>query len=128
MNRRFAIALALGLLGCLVLLGAALAMVDLPTIDWWVFGSGGAPSSGGTVEMDDTLGQPVIGPSSGGDVALQAGYWYEAALLPELGVTKTADPDSAKPGYEGAKKTGLKCKDRHRARAKGAWKDTWTIE
>jgi hypothetical protein len=32
-----------------------------------------------------------------------------------------------KPGYSGAKKTGLKCKDIHKARAKGKWKGSWTI-
>jgi hypothetical protein len=32
-----------------------------------------------------------------------------------------------KPGYSGAKKTGLKCKDIHKAKAKGKWKGTWTI-
>jgi hypothetical protein len=32
-----------------------------------------------------------------------------------------------KPGYTGPKKTGLMCKDIHKARAKGAWKGTWTI-
>jgi predicted nucleotidyltransferase len=30
-------------------------------------------------------------------------------------------------GYTGTKKTGLKCKDMDKARAKGAWKGTWTI-
>jgi hypothetical protein len=33
-----------------------------------------------------------------------------------------------KAGYEGAKKTGLKCKDRQKARAKAKWKGTWTVE
>jgi hypothetical protein len=33
-----------------------------------------------------------------------------------------------KPGYIGTKKLGLKCKDRQKAEAKGAWKGTWTIE
>jgi hypothetical protein len=33
-----------------------------------------------------------------------------------------------KPGYEGTKKLGLKCKDRQKAKAKGTWKGTWTIE
>jgi basic membrane protein A len=33
-----------------------------------------------------------------------------------------------KPGYEGDKKTGLKCKDRQKAKAKGKWKGTWTVE
>jgi uncharacterized repeat protein (TIGR01451 family) len=32
-----------------------------------------------------------------------------------------------KPGYTGNKKTGLKCKDRDKARAKAKWKGTWTI-
>jgi hypothetical protein len=32
-----------------------------------------------------------------------------------------------KPSYKGKKKTGLKCKDIHKARAKGKWKGTWTI-
>jgi hypothetical protein len=32
-----------------------------------------------------------------------------------------------KGGYTGTKKTGLKCKDRHKAKAKGAWLGTWTI-
>jgi uncharacterized protein (DUF362 family) len=33
-----------------------------------------------------------------------------------------------KPGYTGTKKLGLKCKDRQGAKAKGAWKGTWTVE
>jgi hypothetical protein len=33
-----------------------------------------------------------------------------------------------KPGFEGTKKLGLKCKDIDQARAKGQWKGTWTIE
>jgi hypothetical protein len=32
------------------------------------------------------------------------------------------------PSYTGDKKTGLKCKDAHKAKAKGQWKGTWTIE
>ena len=33
-----------------------------------------------------------------------------------------------KPAFTGTKKLGLKCKDRQKAKAKGAWKGTWTIE
>jgi hypothetical protein len=33
-----------------------------------------------------------------------------------------------KPGFEGTKNPGLKCRDRQKARAKGAWKGKWTIE
>jgi uncharacterized repeat protein (TIGR01451 family) len=32
-----------------------------------------------------------------------------------------------KDGYTGAKKLGLKCKDRNKAKAKGKWKGTWSI-
>jgi hypothetical protein len=32
-----------------------------------------------------------------------------------------------RPGFEGSKKLGLKCKDRDKAKAKGKWKGTWTI-
>jgi hypothetical protein len=32
-----------------------------------------------------------------------------------------------KPGFEGAKRLGLKCKDRGKAKAKGKWKGTWTV-
>jgi hypothetical protein len=32
-----------------------------------------------------------------------------------------------KSGFTGHKKTGLKCKDRYKAKAKGDWKGTWTI-
>jgi hypothetical protein len=32
-----------------------------------------------------------------------------------------------KPAYTGTNKTGLKCNDRHKAKAKGKWKGTWTV-
>jgi hypothetical protein len=31
------------------------------------------------------------------------------------------------PGFTGTKKTGLKCKDMHKAKAKGKWMGTWTF-
>jgi hypothetical protein len=74
----------LGLMAALVLgalaaargpLGQALAQGSA-AVNWWVVAGGGAPSTGGGVTMNDTLGQPVIGPSSGGTVSLAAGYWY----------------------------------------------------
>jgi uncharacterized repeat protein (TIGR01451 family) len=89
------------LCACALALALAVAVLANATgvIDWWVFASGGAPSSGPAVEMDDTLGQAVIGPSSGGDVALHAGYWYEhEAALPKLAITKEASPITAPPG------------------------------
>jgi uncharacterized repeat protein (TIGR01451 family) len=88
---------------CACAAGLALAVAvwanAAPAVDWWVFASGGAPSSGPAVEMDGTLGQPVTGPSSGGDVALHAGYWYQhEAALPDLAISKAAIPITAQPG------------------------------
>jgi hypothetical protein len=66
---------ALGVLGLAG--GMALAQGG-EAIEWWVLGGGGGSSSdGGSVALYDTLGQPLVGPSSGGgDVALGTGYWY----------------------------------------------------
>ncbi|MBM4461677.1 MAG: hypothetical protein FJ011_28625 [Chloroflexi bacterium] len=64
----------IGLLVLLVAVGAVSAQGG-PAVDWWVISGGGAPASGAGVTLNDTLGQPVIGPSAGGSVALHAGYW-----------------------------------------------------
>jgi hypothetical protein len=52
------------------------------------------------------------------------------ALTTMQGLGNTAEVKWAiefKPGYIGAKKTGLKCKDVDKAKAKGQWIGTWTI-
>ena len=37
--------------------------------------------AGGEITLNDTLDQPIAGPSSGnGDLALGAGYWYGASV------------------------------------------------
>jgi len=64
-------------------LGVVLAF-SATSVDWWVFGSGGGPSSGGEISLNDTIGQPVIGSSSGGDVNLQAGYWVGGSEVEEV--------------------------------------------
>jgi uncharacterized repeat protein (TIGR01451 family) len=98
MKQRYAAGLALGLFACLLIVCAAVARAGTPAIEWWVFASAGAPSGGGAVTIDDTLGQAVIGPSGAGAVSLQAGYRYEhEASLPLLAVSKAAQPSSAKP-------------------------------
>lgn len=73
MSKQLASALA-GLLLCLLVVGGTLAQ-GTAIIHRWVISGGGAPSSGGNVALNDTLGQPIIGPSSGGNVWLGAGYW-----------------------------------------------------
>ena len=76
MNKR-RILLSISVLGALALAaGAVLAQGGTPAIDWWVVAGGGEPASGGEITLNDTLGQPVVGPSAGEDVALGAGYWY----------------------------------------------------
>ena len=73
MRRRLAFlrvgALVLGGMGQTVAQGSV-------QMNWWVIAAGGAPSSGGAVTIDDTLGQPVIGPAEGSTVSLGAGNWY----------------------------------------------------
>lgn len=72
-----AVLLAAGLLGLAMLLsvgGVALGASG-PAIDWRVIAGGGAPASGGNVTINDSIGQPLIGSSSAGNVGLGSGYW-----------------------------------------------------
>ncbi|MBU0492105.1 MAG: hypothetical protein KKA73_22940 [Chloroflexi bacterium] len=79
MNKRHPSALAAAFL-C-GLLAASIALAQGPDIDWAVIAGGGAPATGSGVALNDTLGQPIIGPSGSGPeaVSLGAGYWYGAA-------------------------------------------------
>ena len=74
MNRQLTAGLA-GLLVMLVIVGAVSANGSGPSVDWWAISGGGAPSSGTGVTLNDTLGQPIVGSSSGGSAVLNAGYW-----------------------------------------------------
>jgi hypothetical protein len=66
-------AIWVGLLMLLVV-GVVLAQ-DAPAISRWNIGGGGGVASGGNVVLHGALGQGIAGPSSGGSVALQAGFW-----------------------------------------------------
>jgi len=55
--------------------GRVSALGSGPSVDWWVIAGGGAPSNGGNVTLNDTLGQPIVGPVGGASVALNPGYW-----------------------------------------------------
>ncbi len=66
--------LCLTALSALALIGLVLAASG-PAADWQVMAGGGAPTSSGNITLNDTLGQPIIGDSSGGNVTLGAGYW-----------------------------------------------------
>jgi hypothetical protein len=78
MRKRGGFLLGVALLcGLALVLGAIVVLAQgSSAIEWWVIAGGGGPSGGSGVAVNDTLGQPVIGPSSSGDVGLSAGYWY----------------------------------------------------
>jgi hypothetical protein len=81
MNKRRVICLAALLCGLALALGAVIVLAQgAPAVGWWVFGGGGGPASGGGVAVNDTLGQPVIGPSGAATTTLGAGYWYGAVI------------------------------------------------
>ncbi len=79
-NRKIIGHLTLLLLLCLVG-GVALAQ-GTPTINRWVIGGGGGTATGGNVSLSNTLGQTVAGPSSGGNVAISAGFWSGGPVAP----------------------------------------------
>ena len=83
MRKRGGFLLGIALLcGLALTLGvvAVLAQSGAPAINWWVIAGGGGPSSGTGVAVNDTLGQPVIGPSGAAATTLGAGYWYGAVV------------------------------------------------
>jgi hypothetical protein len=99
--------------GVVGLLGAGAALADDgPGVEWWVIGGGGGAASGADVVVNDTVGQPVIGPASvNEDVALSAGYWVgcvaAAAVAPGVRVAVdwadvllTWDADPANTAYQ----------------------------
>jgi hypothetical protein len=61
----------------------ALAQSEPLQIPWHVIQGGGA-SAAGEFALSGTVGQPGVGPLSGGDYALQGGFWgvAPAALWP----------------------------------------------
>ena len=78
MKRRI-VGVVAGLLLCLLAVARTLAHGSA-SVDWWVMGSGGVPSTGaGGIALNDTIGQPIIGPLSNEPVSMGAGYWYGAA-------------------------------------------------
>jgi len=71
--------LILALVLFLAAAGAALANggIELPR---WVLSGGASDSAGGDVALRATLGQPVVGVVSGGDVTLGQGFWHGGRL------------------------------------------------
>jgi hypothetical protein len=51
-------------------------------IEWQALAGGGqAAESSGGVRLNGTLGQPITGASTSGDVSLEAGYWSNTPKL-----------------------------------------------
>jgi len=71
------------LLSTLVLSGLALAATQPPAVEPRVVGGGGRSVSAGSVTVDNTVGQPVVGGSSAGALELCAGFWCVAPTLLE---------------------------------------------
>lgn len=51
------------------------------TISKSVIGGGGGVMSGGNFSMYGTIGQPVIGPVSGGSFTVNQGFWYTVPAM-----------------------------------------------
>ena len=68
--------LSLAVLVFILAIGASAAVLTSSfDIDWWVLSGGGAPSSGGNVELNGSLGQSVIGMAESDDYEIDSGYW-----------------------------------------------------
>ncbi len=57
------------------LLVAAAASAQNYSIDWYKVSGGGGTSTGGVYAISGTIGQPDAGVMSGGNYALQGGFW-----------------------------------------------------
>jgi hypothetical protein len=65
---------------CLVATIAASPAAQIPEPPPAVFGTGGGGSTDGTIYLADTVGQPVIGVTSGTNT-VRSGYWYAVDQL-----------------------------------------------
>jgi hypothetical protein len=74
---KFRLIVSLALAVCLGT-GVALAQ-GTSTINRWFIGGGGGTATGGNVSISGTLGQSIAGPSSGGEVTIQNGFWVGSA-------------------------------------------------
>jgi uncharacterized repeat protein (TIGR01451 family) len=93
----------------LLALIAALALIKQqgftqePTfsLPWFTFDGGGGRSSGGSLEVVGTAGQPDASVMAGGEFSLNGGFWYAAVTTdaaPDLSITQTVTPTVAEPG------------------------------
>src|SRR5262245_50210723 len=55
------------------------------SIDWFTVDGGGGASTGGVYSVSGTIGQPDAGRMSGGNFALEGGFWAILAAVPSPG-------------------------------------------
>src|SRR5438876_17746 len=92
------------LFGCLAG-GALSAHAQTYNIDWFTVDGGGGTSAGGIYSLSGTIGQPDAGQMSGGNFALDGGFWgIIAAVQPPgaiLTITRTA-PNTVRVSWPSA--------------------------
>jgi uncharacterized repeat protein (TIGR01451 family) len=76
----------------------------------WAWTGGYAPGTDNTMENDQATLYCALTTAAGSGDTVSVKWALEFKL-----------------GFEGDKRTGLKCKDRYKARAKGRWKGDWTV-
>jgi hypothetical protein len=69
------------LTGAVIVLSAASAIAQY-SVQSSVIGSGGAPMSNGTYSMNGTIGQAVVGVTTGAPYVALQGFWHNAILTP----------------------------------------------
>jgi hypothetical protein len=94
MKQRKAAVLLVILLGGLLVTGVVLARGAITyAIGWRVIAGGGGPAQSGSYRLNGTVGQGVVGSSTGANYQQGAGYWYGiagATPLPTPTATRTA--------------------------------------
>ncbi len=71
------------------------------SLPWFTFDGGGGRSSGGSLEVVGTVGQPDAGVMAGGEFSLSGGFWHEPVATdaaPDLSITHIVTPTVAEPG------------------------------
>jgi hypothetical protein len=69
------LAISLLIVCALLLMGSALRAPSAPSIIWQVLGGGGGRLASGSVTLEGTVGQPVVGFVNQSPVNLCSGYW-----------------------------------------------------
>ncbi|MCG8408045.1 MAG: hypothetical protein MI923_22835 [Phycisphaerales bacterium] len=76
----------------------ALAVAQDFSLDWYTFDGGGGYSSGGSFELEGTIGQPDAGFTSGGAFELDGGFW--PGSVPSCGCLGDMNSDGARDGSD----------------------------